>query len=212
MTPDIAESLGLKEPDGALVANVEDNGPAAKAKIQNGDVILKFNDQEIKEMKVLPRIVAETDINREVPVDLWRDGKAQRITVKVGELPDDQTADAGTTDKPAVGKPLHLSGLGLELSTITPDLRDKYSLTQDQKGVVVTDVSGGSAASDKGLKAGDVIVEVAQEEVSSPADVKSRVDQARKDGKANVLMLVQSQDGLRWVPLSLKPDTKRQPG
>jgi serine protease Do len=212
VTPDIADSLGLKDDSGALVANVEDGGPAAKALIQNGDVILKFNDQDVKEMKVLPRIVAETDINKEVPVELWRDGKMQTVTVKVGELPDDQAAAAAADDKAAVGKPLQLAGIGLQLSPITPETRQKYSLSQDQKGVVITDVSGGSTASDKGLKAGDVIVEVSQEDVTTPADVKSRVDQARKDGKGNVLMLVQSQDGLRWVPLSLKPDSKRQPG
>jgi serine protease Do len=212
VTPDIADSLGLKEQGGALVAGVDENGPAAKAHIQNGDVILKFNNQDVREMKVLPRIVGDTEINKQVPVEVWRDGKLQDITVTVGELPEDTQLASLPQDKPAPEKKLQLSGLGLELQGITQETRDKFSLSADQKGVVVTGVTGGSAASDKGLKAGDVIVEVSQEEVKTPEDVRAKVDQARKDGKSNVLMLVQNSDGLHWVPLSLKQDSQGQPG
>ncbi len=213
VTPEIAESLGLKAPDGALIAGIEDNGPAQKAHLQNGDVILKFDNKDVKEMKVLPRIVAETDINKQVPVDIWRDGRRQTVTVTIGELPD-TTEQASLTkpEKPAPAKPLQLSGLGLSLSPITPEARSKFSLNQDQKGVVVTNVEGGTTASDNGLKAGDVIVEVNQKDVATPADVQAGVERARKDGRANVLMLVQNQDGMRYVPLSLKPDSKRKPG
>ena len=212
VTPDIAESLGLKQADGALVAGVEDGGPAQKAHLQNGDVILRFDGQDIKEMKTLPRIVAETDINKRVPVEVWRDGRRQTLTVGVGELPETQQASATMPDKPEPAKPLALSGLGLALAPITSDARDKYSLAPDQKGVLVTSVEGGTTAADNGLKAGDVIVEVSQEDVSTPADVQNRVERARRDGKSNVLVLVQNADGLRWVPLSLKPDSKRQGG
>jgi serine protease Do len=212
VTPDIAESLGLKQPDGALVAGVEDGGPAQKAHIQNGDVILKFDGQDIKEMKTLPRIVAETDINKQVPVEVWRDGKPQTVTVSVGELPETQEASATVPEKPAEAQPLALSGLGLALAPITADAREKFGLGPDQKGVLVTSVEGGTTAADNGLKAGDVIVEVSQEDVSTPQDVQRRVERARQDGKANVLVLVQNSDGLRWVPLSLKPDSKRQGG
>jgi serine protease Do len=212
VTPDIADSLGLKEQGGALVAGVDENGPAAKAHIQNGDVILKFNNQDVREMKVLPRIVGDTEINKQVPVEVWRDGKLQDITVTVGELPEDTQLASLPQDKPAPEKKLQLSGLGLELQGITQETRDKFSLSANQKGVVVTGVTGGSAASDKGLKAGDVIVEVSQEEVKTPEDVRAKVDQARKDGKSNVLMLVQNSDGLHWVPLSLKQDSQGQPG
>jgi serine protease Do len=99
----------------------------------------------------------------------------------------------------------------VQLSPITPEARDKFQLSQDQKGVVITDVTQGTPAADRGLKAGDVIVEVQQEEVSTPADVKDRVEKVRKAGRSSVLMLVQSSDGLRWVPLSVGDD-KRKPG
>ena len=213
VTPDIAESLGLKDAAGALVAGVEPNGPAEKAKLQNGDIILKFNHQDIKEMKVLPRIVAETEIAKDVPVEVWRDGKSVTLHVKVGELPEELAA--ASPDKPSAApaaKSLELAGLGLSLAPITADNRHKFQLGADQKGVLITDVAQGTVAADRGLKPGDVIVEVQQEEVASPADVQERVEKLRKAGRGSVLVLVQSGDGLRWVPLSLKTDEKRKPG
>jgi serine protease Do len=212
VTPDIAESVGLKDPVGAMVAGVNDDGPADKAKIQNGDIILKFNEQDVKEMRNLPLIVAQTDIGKQVPVVVWRDGKNVTLNVTVGELPDDQKlASAAAPDKPAPPKPMELSGLGLKLAPITQESRDKYQLSQDQKGVVITDVDPGTPAADKGLKAGDVIVEVQQEEVNTPDEVQDRVDRVRKSSRKSVLMLVQTGDGLHWVPLSLAPNP-RQPG
>jgi serine protease Do len=212
VTPDIAESLGLKDASGALVAGVESNGPAEKAKIHNGDVILKFNDQDVKEMKALPRAVAETDINKDVPVTVWRDGKELTLQVKVGELPEEQQAAAAAApDKAAPSKTLELSALGLTLSEITPDAREKFQIAADQKGVLITDVGQGTPAADRGLKAGDVIVEVQQEEVGNPADVQDRVEKVKKAGRGSVLMLVQSGDGLRWVPLAVTGD-QRKPG
>ena len=213
VSPEIAESFGLKEPTGALVAGVEDNGPAAKAQLRNGDIILKFNSQDVKEMKNLPRIVAETSIGKSVPVVIWRDGKEQTIQAVVGELPDDQKKlAAATPDKPAPAKAVELSGLGLKLGTMTDETRDKFQIGKEQKGVVITDVTGGTPAADRGLKAGDVIVEVQQEEVSSPADVVDRVERVRKSSRPTVLMLVQTSDGLRYVPLPLKDGSGRQPG
>jgi len=212
VTPDIAESMGLKEPSGALVASVEDGGPAATAKLRGGDIILKFDGQDVKEMRTLPRIVAETAIGRNVPVTIWRDGREVTLSAKVGELPDDQKVASAAPDKPAPPAATELSDLGLKLAPITPDARDRFQLGQDQKGVLITDVASGSPASDRGLKPGDVIVEVQQQEVNTPAEVVDRVARVRKTDRRSVLMLIQGQDGPRWVPLSLTPDNKRQPG
>jgi serine protease Do len=214
VSPEIAESFGLKDPSGALVAGVEDNGPAAKAQLKNGDIILKFNGQDVKEMKNLPRIVAETTIGKSVPVTIWRDGKEQVIEAVVGELPDDvKKAGAVTTpDKPTPPKTVELSGLGIKLGALTQELRDKFTIGKDQKGVVITDVTSGTPAADRGLKAGDVIVEVQQEEVANPSDVQDKVEKARKASRVTVLMLIQTSDGLRYVPLPLKDDAGRKPG
>ena len=97
-----------------------------------------------------------------------------------------------------------IKSLGLTLSTITPPLTDKYELKSDQRGVLVTDVLGDSSAAEKGVRPGDVIVEVGQQEVQSPKDVAARVEQARKDGKKSVLLLVESREGLRFVALRIE--------
>ncbi len=214
VTPDIAESLGLKDATGAMVAGVNDDGPADKAKIHNGDIILKFNGQDVKEMRSLPRIVADSEVGKSVPVVLWRDGKEVTVQAVLAEKPDDtQVASATSTDKPAPEqKTTEISGLGLKLAPITQEMKDKFSLGADQKGVVITDVSPSSSAAERGLKAGDVIVEVQQGEVTSPADVQQKVDSVRKESRKSVLMLIQRQDGLQWVPLSLSTDKDKQPG
>ncbi len=206
VTPDIAESVGLKDPTGAMVASTDDKGPAAAAKIQGGDIILNFNGVDVKEMRTLPRVVADTPIGKAVPVTVWRDGKERTLQVTVGELPDDQkpTLASVTPDaKPEARKPVEIAGMGLKLSPITDDQRDKYQIPADQKGVLITDVAPNSPASEKGLKPGDVIVEVQQEEVKTPADITDRVDRFRKANRRSVLMLVQTTDGLHWVPLTL---------
>ena len=100
----------------------------------------------------------------------------------------------------------------MKLAPITQEMKDKFSLGTDQKGVVITDVAPNSSAADRGLKAGDVIVEVQQGEVSSPADVQQKVDTVKKENRKSVLMLIQRQDGLQWVPLSLSGDKDKQPG
>jgi serine protease Do len=214
VTPDIAESLGLHDAAGAMVAGVNDGGPAALAKIRNGDIILKFNNQDVKEMRSLPRIVADSEVGQKVPVLLWRDGKEVTVQATLAEKPDDQTQVASATPAPKPDEPQQtvISGLGLKLAPIAQDTKDKYQLGADQKGVVITDVSPSSPAAERGLKPGDVIVEVQQEPVSSPSDVQSRVDGVRKQDRKSVLMLIQSQDGLRWVPLSLNGDKDKQPG
>jgi serine protease Do len=213
VTPDIAESLGLKESTGAMVAGVNDGGPADKAKIHNGDIILKFNDQDVKEMRTLPRIVADSEVGKSVPVLLWRDGKEVTVQATLAEKPDDvQTAAATQSDKPPAEKPIEISGLGVKLAPITQEMKDKFSLGADQKGVVITDVAPKSSAAERGLKPGDVIVEVQQGEVTSPADVQKKVDSVRKESRKSVLMLIQRQDGLQWVPLSLSGDKDKQPG
>jgi serine protease Do len=213
VTPDIAESLGLKEASGAMVAGVNDGGPADRAKVQNGDIILSFNGQPVKEMRSLPLIVAQTEIGKTVPLVVWRNGKEVTLEAVVGELPPEQKlASADTPAKPAQTETLELSGLGMKLAPITPAARDKYKLGTDQKGVLITGVESGTPAGDRGLKPGDVIVEVQQEAVNSPAEVQSRVDAVRKSNRKSVLILVQSGDGLHWIPLSLAPDKERQPG
>jgi serine protease Do len=217
VTPEIAESLGLKDANGAMVAGVTDGGPAEKAKIHGGDIILKFDGQDVKEMHNLPRIVADAEVGKDVPVVLWRDGKEVIVQTVLAERPADvevASNDAGA--KPAdTTKPTDITGLGMKVAPVSQELKDKFQLGADQKGVVITDVSPNTPAAERGLKPGDVIVEVQQAEVGAPVDIQKQVDAARKADRKNVLMLIQREGGVQYVPLSItkSPDSKdKQPG
>ncbi len=213
VTPDIADSLGLPKPEGALVGQVNPGGPADKAGLRGGDVVLSFDGQSIEEMRTLPRIVAQTAIGKDVPVVVWRGGKQVTLQANVGKMPEQMEANASTAPAaPAPNPATAVSGLGLSLAPITDELRTKYKIGADAKGVVVTDVAGDGPAASRGIKPGDVIVEVQQQAVSSPEDVQKRLDQFREQDRRTVLLLVQSGDGMRWVPLPLKTGTGPAPG
>jgi serine protease Do len=211
VTPDIAESLGLKDAAGAMVAGVTDGGPADKAKIHAGDIILKFGGQDVKEMHNLPRIVADAEVGKQVPVVLWRDGKEVTLQTTLAERPaDTQLAAVDSGARPDATQPTDIGGLGLKVAPLSQDLRDKFQLNPDQKGVVITDVAPNTAAADRGLRPGDVIMEVQQGEVSSPADIQKQVEAARKADRKFVLMLIQREGSTQYVPLSLGKG--KQPG
>jgi serine protease Do len=215
VTPELAESVGLKDSSGAMVAGVTDGGPAEKAKVRGGDIILKFDGQDVKDMHSLPRIVAETDVGKKVHVLLWRDGKEVTVDAVLDEKPSDEklaSAEAGKHNQDAPVTSKEVTGLGMKLSLITPDLKDKFQIGADQKGVVITDVTQNGVAAELGLKPGDVIVEVQQTEVSSPEDVMKKVDAQRAQDRKSVLMLIQGQDGVRYVPLPLNKGKDTKPG
>ncbi len=213
VTPDIAESLGLHTPTGAMVAGVNPGGPADSAHLHNGDVILQFNGQDVKDMRSLPRIVADTEVGKQVPLVVWRDGNRVTLQATLGELPDDKTQlAAATPNRPVVPGPMDMSSLGMKLAPITQDMKNKFQLNDHQKGVVVTDVDPNGAASKQGLKPGDVIVEVQQSEVNTPADVQAHVDAVRKENRRSVLMLIQRQDGMQWIPVPIGGDEVPQKG
>ena len=135
VTPDIAESLGLKDATGAMVAGVNEGGPADKAKIQNGDIILKFNNQDVKDMHALPLIVADSAVGDSVPVVVWRNGKQLTVTAKLAEKPDDtQVAAAAEGGKVDTTKPTEISGLGMKLAPISPDLKVQVPARRQSEG------------------------------------------------------------------------------
>jgi serine protease Do len=206
VTDEIADSLSIKPARGALIAGVDDKGPAKPAGIEPGDVVVKFDGKDIKEPKDLSRIVADTAVGKEVEVIVIRKGEEQTLKVTLGRLEDTDKAQPAAIkkDEPAE-KVVTQKALGLDLAALSKDLRGKYKIKDSVKGVIVTGVDATSDAADKHLSAGDVIVEVAQEAVASAADIKKRTDQLKKDGKKTVLLLVSNSDGeLRFVALSLQ--------
>jgi serine protease Do len=207
VTDDIAESLNVKPARGALVAGVDDKGPAKPAGIEPGDVIVKFDGKDIKEMRDLPRVVADTPVGKDVDVTVVRKGKEEKKTVKLGRLEDGEKQAAVATKKDAAPeeKTVVQKTLGLNLANMSDDLRKKYKIKDTVKGVVITSVDSNTPAAEKRLNAGDVIVEVAQEAVGSTADLQKRVDQLKKDGRKSALLLVANAEGeLRFVALSLQ--------
>jgi serine protease Do len=205
VTDEIAESLGLDKPKGALIASVRDGGPAQVAGIQAGDVVLTFDGKDVMDMRHLPRIVAETPIDKSVKVKVWRKRKEHVFDVKVGELnEDDQQAAASPKQTPPPDVAGAVKALGLSLANLTPELRERFSLAEDSAGVVVTDVAADSPASEKGMRAGDLIVEVAQEEVKNPNQITAKIDEAKQAGRKSVLLLVDRQGDLRFVALKIE--------
>jgi serine protease Do len=209
VTEEIAESLGLKKPSGALVAGVVKESPAEAAGFKTGDVILSFDGHDVPESRRLPRMVAETDVGKKVQVVVWRNGKRSTLSVQLGEL---EKVDQAALTEPTEAAPTEKGGhefkeLGLTLSPLSKDLASRFELEEDVDGLVVTGVDDDSNASEKGLQPGDIIVEINQEKVKSLEDVQQQVEKADKAGRRSVLLLVkfrQGEDPLRFVPLRLQ--------
>ena len=201
----IAESLSLGKSRGALVAGVTEGGPAAKAGIQSGDVIVKFDGRDIKEMRDLPKSVAETAVGKAVDLVVVRKGKEQTLRVTLGRLEDAEKPQKASLSKetPPEAKPVAKSSLGLGLSGVTDDLKKRYKLKDGAKGVVVVTVERDSPAAERGIQPGDVILEVGQEAVTNPADVQKRLEALKKDGKKSTLLLVTRADEQRFVPVTI---------
>jgi serine protease Do len=205
VTDDIGESLGIKPARGALVAGVDDKGPAKPAGIEPGDVIVKFDGKDIKEMRDLPKIVGDTPVGKDVPVVVIRKGKEETKTVRLGRLEDTPQPASVKTDAPVQEKSVVQKALGLDLSSMSDELRKKYKIKDGVKGVVIVGIDANSAAAEKRLSAGDVIVKVTDEEVTSAADVQKRIDQLKKDGKKTALLLVANAEGdVRFVAIGLQ--------
>ena len=205
VTPDIAEGLGLPGTQGALVADVTAGGPAARAGIENGDLITGFDNKPIADSRALPRIVANTPIGKSVAIDIWRKGKKEILRVTVAKLEDlESAAAAPKTSKALPPKPnSKLSQLGLTLGLLDGDARTKYHVASDIQGVVVTDVDPDSPAGEKNFRPGDVIVEVQNQPVHSPDDVIRHVEADSKSGKKVEMLLVNRGGDLTFVALRL---------
>jgi serine protease Do len=206
VSDEIAESLSVKPARGALVAGIDDKGPAKPAGIEPGDVIVKFDGKDVKEMRDLPKIVADTPVGKDVEVIVIRKGKEEKMTVKLGRLEDEKQAalnnkkDAAPDTKPVVKK-----ALGLDLANLTDELRKKHNIKDKVKGVLITGVEPNSPAAEKRLAPGMVIAEVQQQPVANATELQQRIEKLKKDGKKAAVLLVVSPDGdPSFVALSLQ--------
>lgn len=208
VTEEIAESLGLAEPTGALIAKVNEGEPAAKGGMQSGDVVLEFGGEKIADYRKLQKVVAAAKVGDTVTVTVWRDEKEVPLKIKIGELEKYEeiaAAEEGTGAPGEVAAPSAASAelLGLKLSELTPNLREQFNIPEGVEGVVITDVSFESDAAEKGLRPGDVIIEVSQEQVLSPQEVAAKIEDAKKIGRRSVLLLIQHEGNRQFVPLKV---------
>ncbi len=198
VTAEIADSLSLKSEKGALVAEAQKGAPAAAAGLRSGDVITAVNGDRIDGPRELSRKIASFGPEKKIDVTVVRDGSEKTIGVQLGVLPNEQRADAAPQRNNAQrGDSLARYGM-----TLAPAAQVAGA---GRDGVVVSDVTADGPAAQKGLRAGDVILEAAGQAVSRPADVTRALDQAKKDGRKAVLLRVKSADSTRFVALAVNP-------
>jgi len=192
LTDDIAESLGLEETHGALVAGVEPGSPASGAGVRPGDVIVSMNGEKLDEYRDLPRLVAAASAGSESTLEVIRDGETVALAVEIGNMPEDDV-------KMALAEDSDTPKLGVYLSELTAEARQRFRIGEDTEGVLVTGVQQGSPAAKAGITAGQVIHMVGQQTVRSPEEVISRVQQAAADNKPSVLLMVEYNGQQRFV-------------
>src|SRR6266545_1914956 len=196
VTAEIADNLGLKAPQGALVSEPQANGPAVKAGIMAGDVVTAVNGNAVKDARDLAKQIGSMAPGSTAKLTVWRKGEEKTFSIALGELPNQQEARAAMPDSSAP-EGTDVPRLGL---TVVPAGQVAGS---GSEGVVVTDVDPNGIASDQGVKTGDVILEVGGKKVANPSDVRSALRDAQKEGKRTVLMRVKSGDGTKFVAVPL---------
>ena len=192
----IAESLGLPKEQGELVRSVVPGEAAARAGIQQGDVIVRVNGQEVSPDQTVSYLVANADVGTRIPVEIIRDGRRRTVQVEIGQRPTEEALaeQLGVDDDgEALAKEAPVpagTALGLSLQALTPQISRAVGLPADARGVVITGVAPGSDAAEKGLRRGDLIMSVNRQAVTTPQALLAAVEEAQRAGRSSVLFLV----------------------
>jgi Do/DeqQ family serine protease len=197
VTNDLAQSFGLKEAKGVAVTSVVPGGPADKAGLKSGDVILKLNGQDVNDANMLRNRVASTQPGSEVALTLWRNGQQQDMRVRLTELTA-ENARGGQGNSESGSEGASPGKLGITITPLTPDLAARIGVPRTTKGVVVRDVDPSGPAAEAGIQAGDVIQEVNRQPVTSPADMQKAL---AKPGNPAPLLLINRQGQTVFVPV-----------
>jgi len=221
VTDDIAESLGMGEAKGALVAGIIKGGPVDNGVIQTGDVVIRFDGKDVHEMRDLPRVVAESPVGKAVDVVLLRNGKEMTVKVTLGRLEDGEkqvdaeddaaTPDEGTTEEDTTTDGEELAEpqkaelvLGMGIGDLDEAARKTFNIVESVKGVVITEVALDTAAAERGIVPGDVIVEIGQEAVATAEEVKARVAKLKSEDRRNALLMIADRTGaLRYITVRI---------
>jgi serine protease Do len=197
LTDDIAAGLGLPKDSGEIIRTVVPGGPASRAGLQQGDVIVKVNGQQVTPEQTVSYLVANAPIGKRIPIEIVRSGKRATVYVTLADRPTQEAlskiiggdsgnqGDNSSDDKAAEAT----KALGLSLTALTPQLARSANLPATAHGVIITGVDPNSDAAEEGLRRGDLIMSVNNQNVTSPAQVTAAVDAARKAGRSSVLLL-----------------------
>ena len=209
VTEDVAESLGLESSFGAIVSVVVEDSPAEAAGILPGDIIIEFNDEVIEEMRELPKVVANTGVDQNVPVVVLRDGERLSLTLETGELETDGSEAAGldpvepeTPETPEVEDRI----LGMVLVPLDDGLRQQFEISEDIEGVLVENLSRNSEAAIRGVRPGDVIVQVNLRNVENVREIETAIEGARRLGRSTVLFRIYREGSYFHVPIPTGED------
>ena len=200
VTSEIAESLSLGDPRGALVSMIDSKGPAAKAGLAQGDVILKFAGKDVITMRQLPRIVADTEIGSRVKVEVWRKGRKRTLDVIVGELKESTASVIPSRNEVEKVEDV----LGMTVTSITQKLREQFKISKNIRGVLVKNINKNSMAAQRGIRPGDVIVEVNQNKITSPELLARIIKRSKSSGIKAILLLINRSGELRFVAVPIQ--------
>lgn len=195
ITPELAESLSMDNTDGVLIARVNENSPAAKAGIEDGDVIVRYDGHDIKVSKDLPRLVASTPVGKTVTLDYVRDGARRTTTAKIERLEDAEMAEDASTAQDSQGQQSRVILYGMHLVALTDQSRQAYQIPQSVRGVLVSRVEPNSELYQAGIRQGTVILSVSRDRVTTPQQVITLVETLKKRGNRSLLMQMRLPEG-----------------
>lgn len=213
VSKEIAQTMKLDSTKGALVADTTPDGPAAKAGLQSGDVILTFNATPIENSNRLPRVVGGTPIGSEALMEVWRNGKKISLKVKVGDFEKAEkegtvSVGEGPSEKDAIKN--HLDELGFELADITPQLRARYKLSDAAQGALIVGIKRASPAGERGLLPGDIIVSINQQRITKAEQASGMIKEARKAGMEAILLSILRGKDIHFVALRFDEDGQEE--
>jgi serine protease Do len=204
VTPRMAEGLQFKEPGGAIIANVAENSPAAEAGLKVGEIVTGIEGKKVHDYRTIDQIVSRSR-GETIPVRVWSGGKTRVVEVSVREFPDSPWI-AYKNDKAADPDVVFskITDAGFEVADLTDELRTKFQLKSQTTGPIVTVVADNTAASQAGLRRGDVIKKVLTDDVGSRAELEQRLQQMQQRGQRNAVLYVGGVNDARWVTIPLR--------
>ena len=203
VTKDVADAIGLDKPAGALVAQVVDGSPAARAGLKSGDVVTALGGKPVATPKDLSRLVADMAPGDKADITVWRQGKPLDLSIAIGRADEERQASAGSGNGARPGAAQSDPALGIGLAGLTPAMRDRFGIDPSVEGVVVTRVAADKPAADSGIQRGDIIVSINQQPVASVGDAMKALRTAEKAGRKSVLLQVERGDTEMFVGVPL---------